>query len=199
MNINKPRHQFERMSLEDFEELLADKPDNEKWELIGGRVVRGMVGARWEDHLIIRNIDLAISNHLHGTGRPCFTFRETFYLKEAKDDLAALPDLMVRCGRLESGATSLNDPVIVVEVVSPGSEARDRMEKRVAYQALPALATYVIVERDRMLVDVYERGNKGFDSAISLQDAHDRLKLPSIGFEMTLADIYRDIIAPPAT
>ncbi|MET3693284.1 hypothetical protein ABID43_002831 [Methylobacterium goesingense] len=34
------------MALDDFEELLADKPRNERWELIGGRVVRMMVGAR---------------------------------------------------------------------------------------------------------------------------------------------------------
>ncbi|CAN2532219.1 hypothetical+protein [Methylocapsa aurea] len=38
--------QYEYMSLDDFEERLADKPADEKWELIGGRVVRMMVGAR---------------------------------------------------------------------------------------------------------------------------------------------------------
>ena len=35
---------YEYMSLDDFEELLLDKPADEKWELIGGRVIRGMVG-----------------------------------------------------------------------------------------------------------------------------------------------------------
>ncbi|GJD74710.1 hypothetical protein CFIICLFH_2945 [Methylobacterium goesingense] len=39
-------HEFDWMALDDFEELLADKPRNERWELIGGRVVRMMVGAR---------------------------------------------------------------------------------------------------------------------------------------------------------
>ena len=48
--------QFERMALDDFEELLADKPRNERWELIGGRVVRMMVGARWEHGRIVQNI-----------------------------------------------------------------------------------------------------------------------------------------------
>ena len=36
---------FEYMDLDDFEEYLADKPEHEKWELIGGRVVKLMVGA----------------------------------------------------------------------------------------------------------------------------------------------------------
>ncbi len=34
-----PVVQFEYMSLDDFEELLLDKPENEKWELIGGRII----------------------------------------------------------------------------------------------------------------------------------------------------------------
>jgi hypothetical protein len=42
------------MSLDDFEELLPDKPADEKWGLIGGRVVRMMVGARWEHNRITR-------------------------------------------------------------------------------------------------------------------------------------------------
>jgi hypothetical protein len=37
---------LEWMSLDDFEEMLADKPAHAKWESINGRVIRGMVGAR---------------------------------------------------------------------------------------------------------------------------------------------------------
>ena len=47
---------YEYMSFDDFEEALADKPRNERWELIGGRVVKLMVGARWEHGLIVQNI-----------------------------------------------------------------------------------------------------------------------------------------------
>jgi hypothetical protein len=50
-----PAH-FETMSLDDFEELILDMPTDEKWELIGGRVIRGMVGARWEHNRIVQNI-----------------------------------------------------------------------------------------------------------------------------------------------
>ena len=61
---------YEYMSFDDFEEALADKPRNEKWELIGGRVVRLMVGARWEHGLIVQNIARQIGNGLEGTARP---------------------------------------------------------------------------------------------------------------------------------
>ncbi len=62
--MNRASPQFEYMSLDDFEELLADKPANERWELIGGRVVRMMVGARWEHHLITQNLRFELRRRL---------------------------------------------------------------------------------------------------------------------------------------
>jgi Uma2 family endonuclease len=140
---------FAWMALDDFEETLPDKPAHEKWELINGRVNRGKIGTRWEHHVIIDNMGHAIGNHFQNETMPSRVYRETFFLKERIQDLAALPDLMIRCGKPAPGATSFNDPLIVVEVVSPGSEARDRLEKRVAYQQLPSLQTYVLVTRDQ--------------------------------------------------
>mgnify|MGYP003393289497 CR=1 FL=1 len=186
-----PAHEY--MSFDDFEELLQDKPEDARWELINGRVIRGMVGAVFEHHAIIGNLDLAISNHLREKGRECRTYRETFYLKERMNDLSALPDLMVRCGPHPRGATSVDDPMIIVEIVSPGSVKRDRLEKRVAYQALPSLQTYVLIERDQVMIDVYERTPAGFVGNAPLQLATDILKLPAIEFEMPVTELYRDV------
>lgn len=44
--MNRMSSQYEYMSFDQFEELLPDKPADAKWELIGGRVIRMMVGAR---------------------------------------------------------------------------------------------------------------------------------------------------------
>ncbi len=186
---------FEWMSLDDFEEMLPDKPEHEKWELINGRVIRGMVGARWEHHVIIDNMGFAITAHLRKEALPCRVYRESFYLKQRKTDLAALPDLMIHCGTPKAGMTSFDDPLILVEVVSPGSEARDRLEKRVAYQQLQSLKTYVLVTRDKPIVEVFERSGNGFLTKEPLTGFGEMLQLPAINFEMPLADIYRDLIS----
>ena len=67
--MNRPTSQYEYMSLDDFEELLADKPADEKWELLGGRVVRMMVGARWEHNRIVRTYS-ALWRIRRGLGLP---------------------------------------------------------------------------------------------------------------------------------
>ena len=67
--MNRLSPQYEYMDLDDFEDLLADKPADERWELIGGRVVRMMVGARWEHNYLIQNISSGIRERLRAKDR----------------------------------------------------------------------------------------------------------------------------------
>lgn len=181
---------YEYMSFDDFEEALADKPRNEKWELIGGRVVRLMVGARWEHARIVSNIAFALEQSFRASGSGCQSFTETFYMKEKALDAQLLPDVMVVCGDLEPGATSTNEPVVLVEVMSPGSEARDRYEKWHIYQRLPSLRHYVLVARDRPHVETFAR-REGEWSGMSLRDGlAATLDLDAVGASIPLADIY---------
>ena len=117
------------MSLDDFEELLADVPEDERWELISGRVVRMMVGARWEHNRIISNIAAGLDSRFRSALSPCRTLRETFRLKSEGSASFLLPDLLVFCQRPPPGATSLDDASIIVEVLSRGTSRRDREDK----------------------------------------------------------------------
>jgi Uma2 family endonuclease len=134
-DMNRHSQLFEYMSLDDFEELLADKPADERWELIGGRVVRMMVGARWEHHFIIANLAGAIREQLRAKNSLCRVFSETFFMKKKTLEALTLPDVMVRCGPLEPGASSVDDPVVLAEVMSQGTQARDRLEKWHVYRS----------------------------------------------------------------
>ena len=122
--MSRPLADYEYVSFDDFEEMLADKPQNERWELIGGRVVRLMVGARWEHARIVGNIARGMDNQFVASGSPCQTFTETFFMKEKALVSQLLPDVMVVCGDLEPGATSTAEPVVLVEVVSGGTATR---------------------------------------------------------------------------
>lgn len=184
---------YEYMSFEDFEEALADKPRNEKWELIGRRVVRMMVGARWEHASIVQNIARRIGNSLDDRGRDCMVFTETFYMKQKALDAQLLPDVMVVCGDLEPGATSTSEPVVLVEVMSVGTEARDRLEKWHVYQRLPSLRHYVLVARDRPHVEVFDRIDGAWTGMQILDGLGETLQLAAIDTSLSLSDIYRRV------
>lgn len=192
--MNRLSSQYEYMSLDDFEELLADKPADEKWELIGGRVVRMMVGARWEHNYIIQNLSTGLRERLRSQGSPCRTLIESFRLRDSPTDSSTLPDVIVHCRPLEPGAASLSDPTVLVEVMSEGSKARDRFEKWAVYQKLPSLRHYVLVERDRAHIEIFDRAGEVWSGVRILDGLAAELDLPAIGVGVPLAEIYRDVI-----
>ena len=114
--MTRRSEQHDCMDLDHFEELLADMPKNERWELIGGRVVRMMAGARWQHNYIIQNTAYGLRERFRAQGSPWRTLTETFYLKRRLLKSATLPDVIVRCGSIEESATSIDDPKVLVEV-----------------------------------------------------------------------------------
>jgi Uma2 family endonuclease len=193
MNTTMRRDGFEYMDLDDFEELLADKPAHEKWELIGGRVVRMMVGARWEHKRIVQNITSALLTGFRARGSDCRPYDETFFMKKPELQSALLPDVMVRCGPLEAGATSLEDPVVIFEVLSDGSAARDRTEKWEVYRQLPTLAHYVLVQRGNPVVEVRSRLGPAWTGLTVSEGLDAVVELPAIRVSLPLRVVYEDI------
>ncbi len=187
--------QYDYMSLGDFEELLADKPRDEKWELIGGRVVKMMTGARWEHNYLVQNIGGALRERLRGAGSPCRTLTETFRLKEADLQSSLLPDVIVHCAPLLPGASSLDRPTVLVEILLDGSVGRDRVEKWRVYQKLPSLQHYVLVERDRPVIEVFDRAGEAWFQQRLIEGLDATLDLSALDLTIPLAEIYRDVLS----
>ena len=153
-----------------------------------------MAGARWEHHFIVQNLNLGISNQLRAQGSNCRVFTETFRLQDDRLKSSILPDVLVRCGPLPPGASSLKDPAVLVEVMSDGSAGPDRVETWRVDQKLASLKHYVLVERDQALLDVFDRqGEVSFRQRI-LEGMDAILDLPAIGVSISLAEIYRDVL-----
>lgn len=186
---------YETMDLDDFEDLLPDMPRDEKWELIDGRVVKMMVGARWEHHYIVHNLTVGLSNRLRERGPDCRVFAETFFMKSKALDSATLPDIIVRCGPLLPGATSIDDPIVLVEVMSVGTAGRDRGEKWRVYSRLTSLQHYVLVDRDDARVEVFDRQGDAWASLRMLEGLDAVLELPALAVNMPVAEIYAGVLS----
>jgi Uma2 family endonuclease len=186
---------YETMSLEEFEELLPDMPRDQRWELIDGRVIRMMVGARWEHNIISQNIAYGLRQRLKARGAPCRVFLETFYMKSKAIESATLPDVMVVCGPMSVGATSADDPVIIVEVLSKGTASRDRNEKWRAYRGLASLQHYALVEQDGARIHVYDRSGDVWGNLRSVEGLDETLLLPALDLTLPLSEIYEDVFS----
>jgi Uma2 family endonuclease len=188
----------EYMDLDDFEEFLLDKPEDEKWELINGRVVRGMVGARLTHHLIVQNVNFALRSHIRVKSLPCTTFTETFWLKQRFQRLAAFPDIMVHCGPLEPDAPSIDDPLVLIEVMSPSSRNRDRGEKAAAYLRLASGRHVCFIDRDRVLIEGFDRRDDAWVPRQPIESLDATFDLEALEFSMPVTEIYRGVLPRPA-
>lgn len=126
-------------------------------------------------------------------GSPCRALTETFHLKEQASSSSLLPDLLVFWIRPPPGATFLADATVLVEVMSKGTQRRDRADKWAVYQTLPSLRHYVLVTRDRPHIETIDRVGDEWSAFRIAEGPGATLRLSSVGVEIPLAEIYADI------
>ena len=108
-------------------------------------------------------------------------------------DVIRYPDAVVTCSSFDRSEHLVPAPVVVFEVVSPGSLRIDRVVKLREYQAVPSIRAYVIVESDAPAVTILSRDHEGepFRAAGLTED--DELILAAIGISLPVAEIYAAI------
>ncbi len=168
------------MTVADF--LDWENGQEDRWEFDGFQPV-AMVGGTVAHNVIVSNMVLALGRRLRP---PCRVHVEGVKLRLAHS--VRYPDVMVVCGPLHPQATDLTDPVVVVEVLSPGTFRTDRIEKNREYAAHASILRYILLEQDAVAAEVYARdGERWVRSTVTGDDV---LALPEIGVEMPLAEAY---------
>jgi Uma2 family endonuclease len=105
------------------------------------------------------------------------------------------PDAIVTCSPGSPDATSVENPVIVFEVISDDTARTDRVEKLREYQATPSIRRYVILEQKSIGATVFAR-EESFWSAAPLAEG-ETLELPEIEASIPLAEFYAGLELPP--
>ena len=99
--------------------------------------------------------------------------------------------------RSSRGATVVHDPVVVFEILSPGTSYKDRIEKNREYRATPSIQRYVILEQSRPAATVYARAGSDRVADFLISDAD--LGMPEIGIGIPLNELYEGVAFPPET
>ena len=106
------------------------------------------------------------------------------------------PDVVVERRTDEGASLSTNRPVMLVEVLSPSSSARDLNVKLAEYTSLAPLECYVVASQDEPIVWVWQRDpdTREFPKLpAELQGRDAKIEIRSLAVTIALADIYRGI------
>jgi Uma2 family endonuclease len=180
-----------RVTVDEY--LVRERASETKHELVNGVVV-AMAGASPRHVLIATNVTIALGRLLGS--RPCLVLGSDQRVAVEATGLYTYPDATVVCERPRfdpKDATTLVNPLVIVEVLSDSTEAYDRGAKFAHYRSVPSLAEYVLVAQNERRVEHYRRleGGQWLLTAYEGDDA--KVALPALSVELAIREIYSKI------
>jgi len=127
-------------------------------------------------------------------GRTCYVFTSDARVQVAAGDLIAYPDVSVCCGTPRDGGQdplAMQNPTVIIEVLSPSTEKYDRRTKFGRYQLVESLQEYVLVSQSDCKVEVFRRLGDGSWSDATVVGPGERAVLRSINCELDIDELYR--------
>ena len=175
------------MTVEEYFEW--EETQDERHEYLDGEVV-AMAGTTKNHHRVARNFSNRL-NTAFGDG-PCEVFTADIRVRVEPRRKYFYPDVVVSCSDREDEDLYLNYPCLIIEVLSPSTEAVDRGIKFAKYRAILSLKEYVLVQVSQPGVEVYQRSDRG-QWIYSSYGIEDRFLLESVGVEVVVADLYHQV------
>ena len=153
-----------------------------------------MAGASEAHNLLVWNLIRELGQQLRS--RPCHAYPSDMRVRVSPAGLYTYPDVVVVCGErqfLTEQKDTLLNPTLLVEVLSPSTEAYDLGRKFDHYKSIESLGQYLLVATDRIHADLFTRQADGSWLLRSASRMEDSLDLHSVGCRLTLADLYEKV------
>jgi Uma2 family endonuclease len=133
-------------------------------------------------------------------GRPCRVFPSDIRLKVPSLPPYRYPDLSALCGEPVferiGGLEVLVNPALIVEILSPTTEAFDRGDKFTHYQSIPSFCEYLLIAQHRPHVGYYIKQNDVMWSYQEFNELSAVLYVPALDCRLGLEELFQDVVFP---
>jgi len=109
-----------------------------------------------------------------------------------RDDTCYIADLAITCNPPPRAAKLLQEPVLIVEVLSPGTALYDRQVKVSDYRQIESVREILLIDSERVFAEILRREGDRWLTEI-VRDRTAGLTLTSIGLEASMAELYEGI------
>ena len=175
------------MSLEEF--LAWNPGGSELWQLVNG-VPHTMVPPSTIHGALQSELARLIGNHLRSQNPGCRVLTTPGVVPRVLSDInMRVPDLAVTCSPLEVGQSSITDPILVVEILSPSNQAETRANLW-AYASIPSVQEILVLQSVFVGAELLRRGDDGNWPKDPQETKSGGIMLNSIGMRLPLLDIY---------
>ncbi len=143
-----------RLTIEEYIEL--DKTSEEKFEYFDGEVFN-MSGVHPNHSRLELRLARLLGEQIEKRG--CTVFSSNLRVKVPSMSPYRYPDLSALCSKPEfeehSGLLCLTNPVVLVEILSPSTEAFDRGEKFTHYKSIASFREYLLIAQNKKNITHY--------------------------------------------
>ena len=182
------------MSVEEYLELDRNSMEA-RYEFVDG-IVHMLAGGTTNHSLISVNFSSLLRTALRG--KQCRVYNSDLRVRVSEAHYF-YPDISVSCDpRDRELRDCISYPSLIIEVLSPKTEAYDRGKKFSYYRICPTLQEYVLVSTQEQAIDVYRRAKDKFWTFHPF-DPGDEVELKSVNMRFPIATIYEDVTFPGDT
>jgi Uma2 family endonuclease len=178
------------MSLDEF--LVWEERQDTRWEFDGFNPV-AMTGGTRAHSAIQRNLITALTARLRG--KPCQPFTSDLKVQTARS--IRYPDAFVVCSPGANEDVVVTNPVVVFEILSPGTAGVDTVEKNAEYRDTPSIKRYVMLSQDHPHAVVFERIADDWVGHILSGDI--TIGMPEIDIVLPLLELYDGVVPEDTT
>tara|TARA_B100001750_G_scaffold119664_1_gene94922 strand:- start:3105 stop:3677 length:573 start_codon:yes stop_codon:yes gene_type:complete len=178
----------ERASYDEYLRRLA--ASESKLEFVDG-VIYAMTGGTPTHARLAASVTAALHRALAGSD--CAVYSSDLAIRVEATNRTTFADAVVVCGpelASSSDPNAITNPSIVVEVLSPSTEASDRGEKFRHYQQLPSLREYVLVSQDEPRLEIFRRDGNAW--ILRSYGPGEHAELESQGVTLPIDELYAD-------
>ncbi len=159
-------------------------------EFLYGKVY-AMSGTSQNHNRIIRNVSNRLFNHLSNS--PCETYVENIKVSPS-EEVYYYPDVIVTCEGEFENKYVCESPTLIIEVTSPSTAQTDRREKLFAYQKMPSVLEIVIIDQEKIAIDLHRKQLDGQWVSYSFDESDAEFDLESVDLTFQLSDVYERVL-----
>ncbi|ALF55569.1 hypothetical protein ACX27_26420 [Nostoc piscinale CENA21] len=179
----------DRIFISADEYLIWEPTQEQRYEYWDGEVVAMSGGTRNHNRVsgnFFKLLDDALGD------RTCEVYIVDVKVQVEPGQKYFYPDVVVTCDERDDDPQLIQFPCLIIEVLSPSTEASDRGKKFAAYRQSPTLQEYVLVQVTQPGVEVFRRNEQG-KWVLSDYNLDNTLLLESVNVEIAIADLYRQV------
>lgn len=174
------------MNVEDYLKL-DDNNTDVRYEYLDGQIYAMAGGTADHSRLAINTIVALDAQLSSGT---CHVFNSDMRV-QLSEERYVYPDVSISCDSADAQGDSktLHFPKMIIEILSPSTELRDRTSKFASYRARPTIQEYALVNYTHQYVEIYRRNGKRW--SYQSYELDEDVEFTSLNLSIPISEIYR--------